>query len=250
MTSPALAALCLFFMNPISADESLSSIRQSVEAAISRIQSSKPPSVSSGRLQNGRLDHAAELPKPSGVGYRIIHPDRDTNFGADRMVFGLMRLGVVMHEKLGDEPHSQLHINEISDRDGGKQLRHINHQMGLDVDIVFYCTDLSGTPQRSRWVSFDERGLSEDGDLRFDAARNWIMIDAILSSETFRKIRSLLIADALKKQLLDHAMSLHEAAEGDKAERLREGIKRAMELLRQPASSPHDNHLHLSLQHE
>ena len=219
--------------------------RQAVEAVIANIKDSKSPSISSGKLQDGRLVNAAELPKPGGIGYLISHPDRDTNFGADRMVFGLMRLGVTMQQKLGDDAHHLVLINEISDRDGGKQIRHINHQMGLDADIVFYCEDLSGNPQRPRWVSFDEHGLTADGKLRFDVKRNWTLLDEILSSETFGEIRAILVADALKKQIAQSRnVALHkDSITVQKRKGCQKNIKRAMELCRQPTSSPHDNHL-------
>ncbi len=225
-----------------------SAARQRVESQITAIRESKPPSQSVGTLRSGQLAHPAELPKPEGIGYVISHPDRDTNFGADRMVFGLMRLGVTMHEHLGDESIHRMLVNEISDPDGGKQKRHINHQMGLDVDICFYASDLDGKPLRARWLSFDEKGLSPAKKLRFDTTRNWLLLESILSSDTFGEIRAVLVSEPLKKRLLNHAMSLEEKATGVEAERLREHIRRAMDLCRQPKSSPHDNHFHLSLE--
>lgn len=221
--------------------------RRSVDRAIERIQDAKPPSVSTGTLRDGRLQHPAELPKPGGIGYFVSHPDRDTNFGADRMVFGLMRLGVTMQERLGSEPHHRILINEISDADGGKQRRHINHQMGLDVDLGFYAINRRDEPTRARWLKFDEEGLSPNKMLRYDTARNWVLVESILENETFGEIRRILHAEWLTALLLEHAESLAESAEPEESERLRGVIKRAKGLLRQPKSSPHDTHFHLSL---
>ena len=94
---------------------------EQVESQIRKMQATKKPSRSSGSLRSGKLEHGAELHKPEGIGYSIFHPDRDTNFGADRMVFGLMRLGAEMTQRLGPEPRHRLLINEISSATGGKQ---------------------------------------------------------------------------------------------------------------------------------
>ncbi len=239
--APALIAL------GTRANENPIPVRQRVMEEIQRMREAKPPSRSSGTLRDGRLENPAELPKPDGIGYFISHPDRDTNFGADRMVFGLMRLGLAMHEGLGPEPHHRVLINEISDRDGGKQKLHINHQMGLDVDLGLYATELEGNAVRARWLKLDEDGLSPKKKLRFDAERNWVLVESILENETFGEIRAVLLARWLKKKLLAHAEALAAEAEGAEANRLKGLIRRAEELVRQPESSPHDTHFHLSL---
>ena len=243
-----LVALAL---TPIALDAGASEnsipVRQRVSAEIQKMRQAKPPSRSSGTLRVGRLEIPAELPKPDGIGYFVSHPDRHTNSGADRMVFGLMRLGLAMHERLGPEPHHRVLINEISDRDGGKQKRHINHQMGLDVDLGLYATDLEGNPVRARWLKFDEDGLSPKKKLRFDAERNWVLLESIIENETFGEIRAVLLANWLKKKLLAHAEALAAEAEGAEAKRLKSLIRRAEELVRQPESSSHDTHFHLSL---
>lgn len=236
---------------PAAAAERPSAARRSVDRIIERLREAKPPSRSIGTLREGRLEHPAELPKPGGIGYFVSHPDRDTNFGADRMVFGLMRLGVTLQERLGSEPHHRILINEISDADGGKQRRHINHQMGLDVDLGFYAINRRDEPTRARWLKFDDEGLSPNKMLRYDTARNWVLVESILENETFGGIRAILHAAWLTDLLLEHAESLAEVAEEgsnpEEAERLRGLIDQAKDLLRQPKSSPHDTHFHLSL---
>lgn len=242
-----VASATIMLAMHVQADDARKTLRQQVASQIDTMRSVKRPSQSIGNLSSGQLLNPAELPKPSGVGYAISHPDRDTNFGADRLVYGLMQLGLTMRERLGDEPHHRVVINEISDRDGGKQERHINHQMGLDVDICLYATDKTGNPKKAQWVTFDAQGLSPNKSLKFDAERNWTLVDEILSNETFGEIRAIFISEPLKNQLLKHAMSLQEKAEGAEAKRLNKNIQLAIKLLRQPTSSPHDNHFHLSL---
>ena len=230
--------------------ETRTDLKEQVSAEIERLRRSKRPSVSKGKLTNGTLEHPAELGAPEGVGYYLAHPTRGTNFGHDRLVFGLMSFGVYLREQLGDHPDHRLRVHDISSKEGGKQERHINHQMGLDVDLAFYATDLKGNVTSSKWTSYDADGKSVDGHCLFDVGRNWEVVVGILRNEHFGDIRSILISNDLKKKLLTHAhKQLIELASEDETERaeLEALIKEAEALMRQPRSSPHDNHFHLSL---
>lgn len=231
--------------------EESSDIRSQVAAEIARLKQSKQPSVSKGTLRQGILEHPAELRAPEGVGYYLAHPGRGTNYGNDRLVFGLMVLGVLLREELGDEPHHRLRIHDLSSKFGGKQERHINHQMGLDVDIPFFATDLDNKPMNTVWTSYGTDGKSTDKKRMFDVARNWLIIEGILRNEHFGNIRAILVADPLRQRLLTHAreklagISSQQESERKKLEVM---IQQAEQLMRQPISSPHDNHFHLSLE--
>lgn len=78
-----------------------------------------------------------------------------------------MSLCACLKDKLGDNPHHRLRIHDLSSKNGGKIERHINHQMGLDVDIAFYARDLKGELVSSIWTSYDDNGKSEKGDSIF-----------------------------------------------------------------------------------
>jgi murein endopeptidase len=225
-------------------------LQKQVSTEIERLRQSKKPSVSQGKLTKGTLAHAAELAAPEGVGYYLAHPTRGTHFGNDRLVFGLMELGVYLKEQLGDHPDHRLRIHDLSSKNGGKQKRHINHQMGLDVDLAFYATDLKGNVIRSIWTSYGADGKSKDGHRLFDSGRNWEVVAGIIKNEHFGAIRSILISNDLKRILLTYAhKQLMEMAPENETERaaLEVLIKKAEVLMRQPKSSPHDNHFHLSL---
>ncbi len=229
---------------------SRANLKKQLTAKIERLQKSKKPSISKGRLTEGTLAHPAELAAPEGVGYYLSHPIRRTNFGHDRLVFGLMALGVHLRGQLGDHPDHRLRIHDLSSKAGGKQKRHINHQMGLDVDLVFYATDLEGNVTRSIMTSYGADGKSTDGDYLFDLARNWEVVAGIVENEYFGEVRSILISNDLKRKLLTYANKLAiTLASENSAERaaLDVIIKKAEALMRQPESSPHDNHFHLSL---
>jgi len=222
-------------------------VRADVLARISEMRQSKPPSVSGGSLRAGLLKHAAELPGPGGVGYYLAHPTRGSNFGNDRLVYGLMMLGEHLRQTLGDHPHHRLCVRDMSGRTGGRIRYHINHQMGLDADLTFFATDLRGNPVSSVYTSYDADGRSSRGDRRFDVARNWEIVAGILQNEFFGEIRAILVADPLKRQLLTHANAKLRRIPPEKQDSFRSILSRADALMRQPATSPHDNHFHLSL---
>ena len=225
-------------------------LQKRVSAEIARLRKSKKPSVSQGRLTKGTLSHPAELAGPQGVGYYVAHPARGTNFGSDRLVFGLMSLGVYLREQLGDHRDHRLRIHDLSSKTGGKQERHINHQMGLDVDLAFYGTDLKGNVIRSIWTSYGADGKSKGGHRLFDAARNWEVVVGILENEHFGAIRCILVSNDLRGKLLTHArkqLTRPASVNETKKAALKVLIKKAEALMMQPKTSPHDTHFHLSL---
>lgn len=228
-------------------------LQEAVQKQIKTMAQAKKPSQSLGTLTNGQLKHAATLPV-KGLGYSLRYPERKTNYGSDRMIFGLMEVGAHLHESLGEEDVHRLWINDISSRNGGKLKSHINHQMGLDVDLQFFISDLKGHPLRSRWMDFDENGLNtgnkyyKKGTRRFDVRRNWILVSHLLENKRFGSIRALLVADWLKKMLINHAKTtLQSIKDQNEKKRQLSLIEKAKKYLRQPKSSPHNNHFHLSL---
>ena len=225
-------------------------LQKQISTEIEKLLKSKKPSVSQGILHKGTLTNPAELAAPEGIGYYFAFPTRGSNFGNDRLVFGLMELGGYMREQLGDHPDNRLRIHDLSSKTGGKQKRHVNHQMGLDVDIALYATDLKGNKMSSIWTNYGADGKSKNGLRLFDVDRNWALVMGILKNSYFGEIRSILIADTHRKRLLIHANEqLMKLASKKKEERatLEAIIKKAKKLMRQPKTSPHNNHFHLSL---
>ncbi|MCM8537028.1 MAG: penicillin-insensitive murein endopeptidase [Lentisphaeraceae bacterium] len=242
-----LMCVLLIFGHQLTAADS---IQKKVSKTIEALQKNKKPSISKGTLRNGTLKNSIELATPEGEGYYLGHPTRGSNFGSDRLVFGLMSLCACLKDKLGDNPHHRLRIHDLSSKDGGKIERHINHQMGLDVDIAFYARDLEGKITKSIWTSYDDSGKSVKGKRIFDTARNWEVVEGIIKNKYFGEIRAILVSNGLRKILLEYAnKKLKELPSSNSTERreLKSIITKAEDLLRQPQSSPHDNHFHLSL---
>ncbi len=109
-------------------------VRAQVFAQIERMRKSKQPSFSGGSLTSGLLKNPAELPASGGVGYYLAHSTRGSNFGNDRLVYGLMMLSARLQETLGEHSYHRLCVRDMSSKAGGKIQYHINHQMGLDAD--------------------------------------------------------------------------------------------------------------------
>lgn len=222
-------------------------VSETVKAARARIEEmrkAKPPSCSVGTRSSCKLENAAELPE-KGIGYRLGSPGRKTNFGTDEMVFGLMELGALMSDRFGEQ--GSFLIGDISQKEGGRLSPHINHQGGRDADIGFFLCDEAGRPQGNRMLRCDREGKGE-GTLRFDTARNWDFVSAMLESPYFQDLHYVLVAEWLKKLMLDHARSqLAKTRDPREFQRQAALIKRAEEKLTQPSSSPHDNHFHLGL---
>ncbi|MFT6269808.1 MAG: hypothetical protein ACJAVV_002635 [Alphaproteobacteria bacterium] len=217
---------------------------------INNIKTTKPPSTANGTLRNGELKNAAALSPARGTGYYLAHPKRGSRYGHDRLIFGIMSMGAEMVNHFGEQMHNSMRVHDISNPHGGKLSRHINHQLGLDVDIAFYATSLEGKPINSVWLAYDEDGRSADGKRLFDTQRNWVLVEEMIGNQYFRSIRSTLVSNQLKARLLSFAKrkrSMLNSNATDNAEKLDAVIEQAQSMLRQPVSSPHNNHFHLSL---
>ena len=170
-------------------------VRRCVQLQIETWQALKTPSVASGTLENGTLQYPSKLPD-SSFGYRIIERDpvRHREYGHDRMVFGLVDLGAVMHQRLsGTDDERRFAVGDISTANGGPQTEpppHQNHQMGLDVDLGLYMTNYLG--RRFSYIrDINADGRSTDGDYTFDAAANRALVRAMLTSPYFGAFASL-----------------------------------------------------------
>lgn len=204
----------------------------------------KPPSVALGTFNDGRLRHAAELPA-RGFGYRLAAPRRPTHFGTDEMVFGLIELAALMQEKRPGSPW--LSVGDISAKDGGKLAPHINHQDGQDVDLAFlYCDPASGRPVDQGWLKCDAEGRTKKANAVFDVERNFEMLVLWLESPYFGGCEWILVHEPLEKLLVAHGRALAKKVPKRAAES--EAVtSRLEELMREPESSPHDDHFHIRL---
>jgi len=170
-----------------------------------------------------------------GYGYKFIHAGRQSNWGTKPLVDGLRKIAAYMRG--AGRAETDLAIGDLSSARGGQLGGHASHQTGRDVDIGYYMTDESGRPVDAQgFVRFAQgsdglTGYAGGKKVRFDAQRNWFLIQAILANEdpSF-KPKHIFIANHLENAIL--------AAAGDSPER-----GRAAALM--SYWKGHDNHLHL-----
>ena len=137
-------------------------------------------------------------------------------------------------------PHAKLSVGDLSNQDGGAIRQHLSHQSGRDADIGFYVVDRNGKPlYHTRFVSFDGDGKSKRlPGARFDDARNWSLIEALLSDRR-AKVQHIFVSNDLRRRLL------HEA------ERRRAPLNlrlRAARVMTQPkGTTNHADHFHVRI---
>jgi penicillin-insensitive murein endopeptidase len=208
--------------------------------------------VSVGTTADGAVRSPLELPV-EGDGYMVPARwrTRHSNWGTEELVGAIVRASRAVDREL---PGGWAAIGDLSRRSGGASVEHRSHQSGRDVDVFFYAKDDAGLPVRPgeamihfaadgravRWSP--ARGLPAPAGpvpaYRFDAARNWAFVRALLSDEG-AEVQWIFIQRGLSDQLLQAA-----AAAGDDPAL----VARAAFILKQPADSePHDDHMHVRL---
>lgn len=210
---------------------------------IDALARAKKPSAPTGSVSNGGVENAAELPA-KGFGYRLADPKRPTHFGTDEMVFGIIELAALLQELHPGSPW--LSIGDVGAKNGGKLAPHVNHQDGQDVDIAFlYCTP-EGAPVDKGWLKCDANGKTKNPQVVFDAARSFEMLALWLESPYIGGSRWILCYDPIKKILVEHGRALARKTPRNAAA-IEETTAQLEKLLRQPSTSPHDDHFHVRL---
>ena len=195
-------------------------------------------SVSVGDTSNGYLVNARILPLP-GLTYDILPRQRarGLNYGSDEMVALIQYAADALYTRHG----RRLQVGNVGRRGGGDIPYSVSHNSGRDADIAFCYTDPRGNPViPPDLVALDDDGVSlkHDGEYRFDAARTWTVVKALLQHPD-SQVQYLFISNPLKKELLTYARKRGEP------QTLRD---RADTVLRQPGkTSPHNDHLHVRI---
>lgn len=189
-------------------------------------------SPTSGRLVSGaRLDDAPYL--------RVypVYAGNDARWGLDALVSMVDRAGRSVRRQF---PDAVLSVGHLSKAGGGELQRHASHESGRDVDIGFFVKNQAGKPIYSdHMVSF--RGDGTCGTwpgARFDDARNWALVAALVSDPGVR-IARLFVATPIRARLLAYAAKIGAPASVR---------SRAAEVMAQPRGAlPHDDHFHVRI---
>lgn len=184
---------------------------------------------------------AAWLPR-HGDGYLI--PDtwaaRGLRYGRPELI---SLVGRVAERVAAELPGATLYVGDLSLKSGGWTQWHRSHRNGCDVDLLFYAVDEDGVPLAppEAMRPFDDSGvarLADGATARFDVARNWALVRALLEDQTAEVVR-IFVSDALRAQLLSYAVGI------DAPGRV---VARAAAVLGQPSDSlAHDDHFHVRI---
>jgi penicillin-insensitive murein endopeptidase len=135
---------------------------------------------------------------------------------------------------------SQMLVGDLSGRTGGHIDGHGSHQTGRDADVGFYVMNSKGKPMAvKRFIPFDDAGNARDAPgVRFDEARNWTMVAALLKDDK-ANVRYMFISNALRGKLLAYAAKKHVP---------KELMERAASVMMSPQDADlHDDHVHVRI---
>lgn len=193
-------------------------------------------SESIGRAAQGRLRNGVVLGDTEVVD--VLDGSVPTSFGTSELVGMIEHAAGAVAERF---PESRLYVGDLSKRGGGRLGSHRSHRSGRDVDISFYFLDEDGAQVPARhFVRFDANGVGTPGwsreEVRFDAARNWALLAAMIDYEGAR-LQYVFVSPRLQPLLLEEA-----ARQGASPEL----IARATQLMSHFAGG-HDNHFHVRI---
>jgi penicillin-insensitive murein endopeptidase len=194
------------------------------------------PSVSVGYPNRGRLQFGTRIGDDPVM--RVKDSSLDSRFGTEELVRLIERAAREVGFRY---PSSQLTVGDLSRPDGGRFRPHVSHQSGRDVDLGFYLLDRRWAPLGPHvFVRLNNQGLGKQwgGLYRFDAARNWALIESLLSDPAI-DVQHVFVVNSIKRLLLRQAVKEHANPEL---------LMRARRVITQPArGAPHRTHFHVRI---
>lgn len=148
-----------------------------------------------------------------------------------------------------EDPEAVLYLGNLGRPQGGDIPYSVSHTNGRDADLAFFVVDESGEPVAPPdLLPLDENGIFDGANLeetdypelflRFDAPRNWRLIEGLLQSEAAH-IQYIFVSNPLRRLLLE---------EGRRQGASAATLRLARQILVQPGGAlPHDDHFHLRI---
>jgi penicillin-insensitive murein endopeptidase len=206
-------------------------------------------SVSTGNTNDGRIRKAAKMPL-RGKGWTIgpRWKDRKFHYGVDELVAAVQRAAARVSTR---DRRAVLGVADFSRQTGGSSIWHSSHESGRDVDLLFYSADEKGRPMpppQHEMIRYDAEGKPFVGpkakgyvdprwsERRFDARRNWDLIESLLTDPSIR-IQWVFVSEDLEALMLRNARRRRRPAWI---------VEYAAVVMNQPGDSlPHDDHFHI-----
>ncbi len=210
-----------------------------VDAALAMTPS--PPPTSIGTCHSGQLPGGVALPD-GGPGWRLLSVvrERDTRWGSPRLIAFVERVAARLHAR-PENADAPLRLGNLSLRGGGTMRWSHSHRAGRDVDFPLPVLDAKGLPLTADgFVQFDDQGSGrwKRRPVRFDAARTWQLVAALLGDAEVDVAR-LYLAAGLRDAVLQAAVD----AGADPVL-----IDRARAMIEEPShAGRHDDHLHVRI---
>lgn len=194
--------------------------------------------ASRGLPANGRVDGAVALTETMAV--RVLprrHRARCLWWATPRLVGSIERAGREVQKAFPDSP--PLGVGNLGRARGGSLAPYSHsHQAGRDADLAFYVLDAQGPVALEDLERFDSGLQPEDRKLKFDVARNWALVAALVGDESIQ-LKWLFVSSALRDALLVYAR---------KSRVTPAVIAAAEKVLHQPSDAPpHDDHFHVRI---
>jgi murein endopeptidase len=190
-------------------------------------------SVSVGDTSYGWIANANKLVENDAVAILPRQRERDLAWGSEELVAMVQAAGA----SLLAATKTRLWVGNIGRRGGGDIPWSVSHNSGRDVDIALSYLDRQNKPvDPPDLVPLDHRGESRDKELRFDAARTWIVVRSLLEHPR-AQVQFIFLSASLKRKLIEFATARRAPAEI---------IARAKEVIMQPGP-PHDDHMHVRI---
>ncbi|MEM1034306.1 MAG: penicillin-insensitive murein endopeptidase [Myxococcota bacterium] len=190
-------------------------------------------SVSVGDTSHGHLVNGVRLDESDALAILPRQKKRNLRHGTAQLVAALEHASRVLYRETG----TKLWVGNLGREHGGDIPWSVSHNSGRDADIAFAYQNAAGRPvDPPDLVPLNEEGLARGHRLRFDAARTWTIIRALLTTPD-AEVQYLFMSSSLRRQVLEHATATGVSPAL---------IQRAAEVVRQPGgAAPHDDHLHL-----
>ena len=194
--------------------------------------------ASRGAPSKGWVDGAVALTETAAV--RVLpkrHRERCLAWATPRLISALERAGREVQRAVPASP--ALSVGNLGRARGGSLSPYSkSHQAGRDGDLAFYALDARGPVGLDDLVRFGAALESDDGTLRFDVARNWALVAALVSDESIA-LKWIFVSDALRGAVLAYARKSKASAKV---------IAAAEQVLHQPSDAPpHDDHFHVRI---
>jgi penicillin-insensitive murein endopeptidase len=159
-----------------------------------RDRSGRGRASSTGAPNHGQLEGGIQVRKSAHLAVREdAHP------------WGLPALVKLLHRAADDvaakHKGAVLFVADLSAKSGGPLAGHRSHQSGRDADVGFYVTNSKGKAVNAkRFIGFNGDGRARDVEwARFDDARNWALVEALLKNEN---VRYVFVSTSLRARLL------------------------------------------------